>query len=235
MTVHTTADPGRSGSSPRLLTIASTRAQLVKASLVGVELEKSAGLSGRSATTFVGALEELELASDALRLIRVPLPPGLAQRCAEKSLDSSVRLATDLLTAQRPDALVLYGDSMTTVAAAAAAVDLAVPVVHVEAGERLYRREGFPEEAHRVLTDHAASLCLTCTRRAGWNLGREGMGPERVQFVGDPLYDAFCALRSGAKDDGIFERFGVTREGFHLATLRRARPMRNPCAAGSSP
>ena len=133
------------------------------------------------------------------------------------------RLAPIMEQAQ-PDALLMYGDTTSTLAAALCAMYRDVPVIHVEAGERIYRRQMVPEESNRVLTDHAATLCLTATARARSYLLREGMSPERVAFVGDPMYDLFKwteARRNGSGENRA-AAMGLSQGGYHLATIHRA-------------
>jgi len=123
---------------------------------------------------------------------------------------------------ERPDALLVYGDTTSTLAAALCATYRNVPVVHVEAGERAYRRTLVPEESNRVLTDHTAMLCLTATERARNYLLREGMSPARVRFVGDPMYDLFkWASTRHAAGHTSSAAMGLSKGEYHLATIHR--------------
>ena len=133
------------------------------------------------------------------------------------------RLAPIIEQAQ-PGALLVYGDTTSTLAAALCAMYRDLPVVHVEAGERIYRRRRVPEESNRVLTDHAATLCLTATARARNYLVREGMNPERVTFVGDPMFDLFkwTAARRSGRCVNRAAAIGLSNGDYHLATIHRA-------------
>lgn len=95
----------------------------------------------------------------------------------------------DVLLEERPDMLLLFGDTNSTLAGALAAVKLHIPVCHVEAGNRLGTLDN-PEEVNRVVTDHVSSLCLACTVSCMEFLKKEGL-EERSYLVGDPMYDAF--------------------------------------------
>src|SRR4051812_49840959 len=90
-----------------------------------------------------------------------------------------------LLRDERPDAVLVYGDTNSTLAGGLAAAQAAVPVAHVEAGMRSVDR-AMPEELNRVLTDHLARLLLCPSETAGANLQREHV-PGRVPLLGDPM------------------------------------------------
>lgn len=122
-----------------------------------------------------------------------------------------------ILLAERPDWVLVYGDTDSTLAGALAAAKLHIPVAHVEAGLRSYNRR-MPEEINRVLTDHVASLLLTPTATATRNLHSEGIPVERVVEVGDVMYDAALFYKDKAKQPA-----GVTDDSpFVLATIHRA-------------
>lgn len=95
----------------------------------------------------------------------------------------------EVLQKERPDWVLVYGDTNSTLAAALAAAKLHIPVCHVEAGARLHNLDN-PEEINRVCTDHVGTLLLASTRANVTELGKENLG-ERSLFVGDPMYDAF--------------------------------------------
>ena len=96
----------------------------------------------------------------------------------------------EVLLKERPDMLLVFGDTNSTLAGALAAVKLHIPVCHVEAGNRLGTHEN-PEEVNRIVTDHVSSLHLVCTASGVDFLKREGFS-DSVHLVGDPMYDAFC-------------------------------------------
>lgn len=95
----------------------------------------------------------------------------------------------EVLLRERPDMVLVFGDTNSTLAGALAAVKLQIPVCHVEAGNRLGTLEN-PEEVNRILTDHSSSLHLVCTASGVEFLKREGFSSS-VHLVGDPMYDAF--------------------------------------------
>lgn len=95
----------------------------------------------------------------------------------------------EVLLNEKPEKLLVYGDTNSTLAAALAAVKLHIPVYHVEAGNRLGTLEN-PEEVNRICTDHISTCLMSCTKSAIHFLEREGLS-DRTYFVGDPMYDAF--------------------------------------------
>lgn len=125
------------------------------------------------------------------------------------------------LLQERPDWVLVYGDTNTTLAAAIAACKLGVRLAHVEAGLRSYNRS-MPEEHNRVLTDHCADLLLCPTQTAVDNLKREGI-VHRVHLVGDVMYDAVLAFGERARTRSrILDALGVTAGSYSLATVHRA-------------
>jgi UDP-N-acetylglucosamine 2-epimerase (non-hydrolysing) len=125
-----------------------------------------------------------------------------------------------VLNDHRPDLLVVVGDVNSTVAAALAAVKLLIPVAHVEAGLRSGDRR-MPEEINRILTDQLAALCLTPSRDADENLAREGIGPDRIRFVGNIMIDSLLASVRRADAPAILAEHGVEPRGYGLVTLHR--------------
>ena len=91
---------------------------------------------------------------------------------------------------EKPDMVLLFGDTNSTMAAALAAVKLHIPICHVEAGNRFGTLES-PEEVNRTVTDHLSAINLPCTDSSLVFLEKEGLG-EKSTVVGDPMYDAFC-------------------------------------------
>lgn len=97
-----------------------------------------------------------------------------------------------VVDAHRPAAVLVVGDVNSTIACALVAAKKGIPVVHVEAGLRSYDR-AMPEEINRVLTDQIADLLYTTERSAAANLHAEGIGDERIAFVGNVMIDTLLA------------------------------------------
>lgn len=95
----------------------------------------------------------------------------------------------EILTKEKPDALLVYGDTNSTLAAGLAAVKLHIPIFHVEAGNRLGTLDS-PEEVNRITTDHLATINFSATENAQDKLKKEGLG-NRSYCVGNIMYDSF--------------------------------------------
>src|SRR5437016_6598734 len=128
----------------------------------------------------------------------------------------------EVLLADQPDWVVVYGDTNSTLAGALAAAKLHTPVAHVEAGLRSFNRR-MPEEINRVMTDHTSDLLLAPTRTAVEQLLREGIPVTRVHLVGDVMFDAaqFYAERA-AQRSHVLKDVGVEPKRYVLATVHRA-------------
>jgi len=124
------------------------------------------------------------------------------------------------LVARRPDAVIVYGDTDSTLAGALAAVKLGIRCAHVEAGLRSFNRR-MPEELNRVAADAVCDLLLAPTDAGLANLEREGLGA-RAKKVGDVMFDAFRSFGARGDATGVVERLGLARGGFVLATVHRA-------------
>jgi UDP-N-acetylglucosamine 2-epimerase (non-hydrolysing)/UDP-GlcNAc3NAcA epimerase len=126
-----------------------------------------------------------------------------------------------------PDAVLVYGDTNSTLAGALAAAQAGVPVAHIEAGMRSFDRT-MPEELNRVLADHASTLLLCSSEVAVQNLRHEAVRGE-VELVGDVMVDVAMAVqpRASARTD-LLEARGVQRGEYVVATAHRAGNVDDP-------
>jgi len=126
-----------------------------------------------------------------------------------------------VLIAEKPDYVLVYGDTNSTLAGALAAAKLHIPVAHVEAGLRSFNRR-MPEEINRVLTDHVSTLLFAPTETANTNLLAEGIDADRIHIVGDVMYDAALFYKERAIKPEWFDEIGVADGQFVLCTIHRA-------------
>ena len=126
-----------------------------------------------------------------------------------------------VLLETQPDAVIIYGDTNSTVAGALAAAKLHIPVAHVEAGLRSFNRK-MPEEINRIAADHISDVLLAPTPTAVTNLATENL-VAKTRFTGDIMYDAVLFNRELAKQhDSILRRFNIASGDYGLVTVHRA-------------
>ena len=137
----------------------------------------------------------------------------------------------DILLNEKPDYLVLYGDTNSTLAGAIAASKIHIPIVHIEAGLRSFNKR-MPEEINRILCDHASTLLFSPTRTGYDNLVREGFNPDHkapfhpdhqgIFHCGDVMYDNSLFFKELAKSKSdILEKNGLADGQFILGTIHR--------------
>lgn len=206
----------------RILTVLGARPQFIKASVVSralaecglreVLLHTGQHFDANMSDVF---FEELGMAAPSHFL---GIHGGLHGEMTGRMLIEVERL----LVAERPDAVLVYGDTNSTLAGALAAAKLNIPVAHVEAGLRSFNPR-MPEEINRILTDRVARWLFTPTTAASAHLIREGVGRESIFEVGDVMYDAVVhhGLRSETESRALGS-LGLSPGAFALATVHRA-------------
>ena len=125
-----------------------------------------------------------------------------------------------LLLEEKPDTILLYGDTNSTLAGSLAAVKLHIPIAHVEAGLRSFNRK-MPEEHNRVLTDHASDFLFCPTEISAQHLANEGI-TKGVHIVGDVMYDAVLGFTELAeKKSTLLDTLHIAPNDYLLATVHR--------------
>lgn len=132
----------------------------------------------------------------------------------------------NILVSEKPQAVIVYGDTNSTLAGALAAAKLDIPLVHIEAGLRSFNRR-MPEEINRVVVDHLSTVLLCPTARAVDNLKREGI-TQGVHQVGDLTFDAaLIATPLAARASVILRQLGLEPQHYGVATFHRAENVDN--------
>jgi UDP-GlcNAc3NAcA epimerase len=138
----------------------------------------------------------------------------------------------EVLLKEKPDCVLLYGDTNSTLAGALAASKLHFPVIHIEAGMRSFNKS-MPEELNRIMSDHSSTLLFAPTNAAFKNLVREGFRPEnsppynvdnpKIYLCGDIMYDntLFFADLAERKKASFFEKLSIERNNYILTTIHR--------------
>ena len=130
-----------------------------------------------------------------------------------------------VLQQERPDCLLVYGDTNSTLAGALVAAKLHIPVAHIEAGLRSFNRK-MPEEVNRVLCDHVSNWLFCPTQTSVTNLEKEGI-TKGVEYVGDLMYDGMLYYQQKASPT-ILDSLSIKPNQYILATVHRAENTDNP-------
>lgn len=134
----------------------------------------------------------------------------------------------EVLLKEKPDWVLVYGDTNSTLAGALAAVKLHIPIAHVEAGLRSFNRR-MPEEINRILTDDVSDILFTPTETAVKNLNQEGIQKEKICKVGDVMFDAALFYGQIAESKSkVLSQYGLKIKNFILCTIHRAENTDNP-------
>jgi UDP-N-acetylglucosamine 2-epimerase (non-hydrolysing)/UDP-GlcNAc3NAcA epimerase len=204
----------------RILTVVGNRPQFVKAAAVSGPLREV----HEELLLHTGQHHDDELSSIFVRELGIPAPDvelGIAGGSNSSQTGRMLAALEAELDSAEPAAVMVYGDTNSTLAGALVAAQRGVPVVHVEAGMRSYDR-AMPEELNRVLTDHAAQLLLCSSQAAADNLRREGVNGA-VEVVGDVMVDVAHRFAPVARErSDALDRFGVRAGEYVLVTAHRA-------------
>ena len=210
----------------KLVTIVGARPQFIKASAVSCAIEEyNQGTTPAVEEVLVHTGQHFdknmsEVFFSELGLREPDYNLGISQASHGKMTGQMLEAVEMVLEKERPDMVLVYGDTNSTLAGALAAAKLYVPVVHVEAGLRSFNRR-MPEEINRVVTDHVSSLLFCPTQTAVENLKNEGIA-NNVHLVGDVMYDVTLMYREKAVTQVSLSRWGVRENEFALCTIHRA-------------
>src|SRR5215218_185064 len=204
----------------RVLTVIGNRPQFVKAAAVSFRLREAAD----EVLVHTGQHYDPELSQVFFEELDLPRPEHLLDLGGGSNTEQAGRMLTalaPLLAAERPDVVLVYGDTNSTLAGALAAAQMRIPVAHVEAGMRSFDR-AMPEELNRVLADHASDLFFCSTSTAVDNLAAEGIR-DNVHLVGDVMADLALSFLPVAEERSMaLEDNDVQPGEYLLMTVHRA-------------
>ncbi len=210
----------------RIVTVIGNRPQFVKAAAVSSLLRAT----HEELLVHTGQHYDDELSTVFVEELGIPRPERELGIGGGTNTEQTARMLAalgPLLARERPDAVLVYGDTNSTLAGGLAAAQARIPVAHVEAGMRSFDR-AMPEELNRVLTDHLSELLLCPTEVAVANLARES-AVGRVELVGDVMADVARLVRPRAQEtDGPLREAGVEAGGYLVATAHRAGNVDDP-------
>ncbi len=213
----------------RVVTVVGARPQFIKAAMVSRALRSKPGME--EIIVHTGQHYDDNMSDVFFRDLDMPKPDynlgvGSASHGAQtgRMLEGIERV----LLETKPDCVVVYGDTNSTLAGALAAVKMQLRAAHVEAGLRSYNRR-MPEEINRIVADHVSDVLFAPTQTAVDNLISEGIPTDRVFLCGDVMYDAVLHYAEVFEArSSLLRDLGVERKGFILATVHRAENTDDP-------
>lgn len=212
----------------KILTVIGARPQFIKASVVSAAIEKTTGLEEEIIHT--GQHFDANMSNIFFDQLGIPKPhyqldinSGSHGSMTGRMLEAIEKICLE----SKPDRLMVYGDTNSTLAGALAASKLHIPVAHIEAGLRSFNMR-MPEEINRILTDHVSDILFCPTETAVKNLKNEGFEQKPVQVlnVGDVMQDSSMFFAEQAvKGEALTD---VPESNFIVATLHRAENTDDP-------
>ena len=218
----------------KVLTIVGARPQFVKAAMVSRAIMASNRTGSaqpiEEQIIHTGQHYDPNMSDIFFKELMIPEPVANLQAGTGLHGEMTGRMLAQLereMLERKPDLVLVYGDTNSTLAGALAAAKLHIPVAHVEAGLRSFNKR-MPEEVNRILADHVAAKLFCPTVASVENLRREGI-TEGVHQVGDVMYDAALLFGELAMStSGALGRLGLAPGGFTLVTVHRAENTDDP-------
>ncbi len=210
----------------KVLTVIGNRPQFVKAAAVSTKLRERV----EEVLVHTGQHYDRQLSEVFFEELGLPPPDhqlGVGSGSHAEMTGAIMTALEPLVASERPDALLVYGDTNSTLGGALVAAKAEVPLAHVEAGMRSFNRS-MPEEINRIVADSLSALSLCSTEVAERNLAREGLG-EAALVVGDVMADVALVFGPIAdRRSDALERLGLEPRGFCVATAHRAGNVDDP-------
>ncbi|MZP29515.1 UDP-N-acetylglucosamine 2-epimerase (non-hydrolyzing) [Heliobacterium undosum] len=212
----------------KIVTIVGARPQFIKAAAVSRAIERRNEIKPetrlREVLVHTGQHYDQNMSDVFFKELSIPKPDyhlGIGSGPQGKQTGRMLETVEEVLQQEKPDWVLVYGDTNSTLAGALAAAKLHIPVAHVEAGLRSFNRR-MPEEVNRVLTDHVSSLLFCPTAVSVKNLLAEGIR-EGVIDIGDVMYDCLLYYRQRIDPSlATLRSLEILPEQYVLATVHRA-------------
>jgi UDP-GlcNAc3NAcA epimerase len=205
----------------KIITVIGARPQFIKAAVVSRAIQQIArqGVNIQESILHTGQHYDYTMSELFFRQLHLP-EPQWHLNCGNDIVQMRQAI-TPILDAERPDIVLVYGDTYSTLAGATTAHALHIPVAHIEAGLRSFNNT-MPEERNRIETDKIATWLFCPTKTAVDNLHKEGY-TDGIYHVGDVMYDAALTFTPDKKEqDKILKKYNVSSKHFILATIHRA-------------
>jgi UDP-N-acetylglucosamine 2-epimerase len=204
----------------KIISIVGARPQFIKAAFVSKKL-KEQGV--KEILVHTGQHYDFNLSEVFFKELNLAKPKynlGIGSGRHGEQTGRMISEIEKVLLQEKPNFVVVYGDTNSTLAGALAAAKLHIPVAHVEAGLRSYNKN-MPEEINRVLTDHISEILFAPTDTAVNNLKNEGI-TKNVYKVGDVMFDIALQTKKIVDEEKIIKRYGLKKKNFILVTIHRA-------------
>jgi len=209
----------------KVITVLGARPQFIKAAPLSEALRKK----HQEKIIHTGQHYDYQMSDVFFEELGIPKPDyflGVGSKQHGAQTGEMLTGVEEVLLQEKPDWVLVYGDTNSTLAGALAAAKLHIPIAHVEAGLRSYNRQ-MPEEVNRVLTDHVASLLFCPTDQAVKNLKQEGL-TDGVVRTGDVMADALYFHAKRAEERKLAETIQYKEKSYLLATVHRAENTDDP-------
>lgn len=204
----------------RFVTIVGARPQFIKAAPLSAELRRR----HEEFLVHTGQHYDDNMSDVFFRELNIPPPDrhlGVGSGSHATQTAAMLERIEAVLLEVKPDAMIIYGDTNSTVAGALAAAKLHIPVAHVEAGLRSFDRR-MPEEVNRVVADHLSTWLFAPSQVSVRQLAAEGI-TEGVYDVGDIMADSVRLFAPLARERSkVLETLGLKRGEYFVATVHRA-------------
>jgi len=205
---------------PRILNVVGARPQFIKASPV----TKAIRAKFDEVLVHTGQHYDADMSDVFFEEMEIPRPDfslGVGSKSHAAQTGEMMERLEEVLLREKPDLVLVYGDTNSTLAGALTAAKLNVPLAHVEAGLRSFDR-AMPEEVNRVVVDRVSTLLFAPTRTAVKNLAAEGIR-DGVHLVGDVMVDALMEHAEKAERmSSLMDQLGLAPRQFVVATVHRA-------------
>jgi len=206
----------------KIITVVGARPQFIKAAVVSRALAESGKFD--EILVHTGQHFDPNMSDVFFDELSIPKPKynlGIGGRSHAYNTGRAMEGIETVILEQRPDQILVYGDTDATLAGALAAAKLGVPIAHVEAGLRSFNRS-MPEEINRVITDHLSSLLFAPSKVASDNLANEGISGDKVTIVGDVMRESVSRFVLLAKErTELLNQLNIKPNHYILATLHR--------------
>ncbi|MSU96883.1 UDP-N-acetylglucosamine 2-epimerase (non-hydrolyzing) [Pseudomonas mandelii] len=213
----------------KVLTVIGARPQFIKAAVVSRAFAEH-GSSITEVLVHTGQHYDANMSDIFFEELEIPRPDynlAIGGGTHGQNTGRMIEKLEELMIQEKPDWVLVYGDTDSTLAGALAAVKLHIPIAHVEAGLRSFNRK-MPEEINRVMTDHISTMLFAPTGVALKHLEKEGVGSEKIHVVGDVMCDATHYYKSRAQKPAWFDGLGLQTNQFALCTIHRAENTDSP-------